>query len=65
MIKSTVRKGIVTLFRLDVIPMGASSGADFHWEHMNWAGRSREKAWKQAVVLSQPAIILLLIEKLL
>ncbi len=60
-----VSKGIVALFGLHVIQKGASSGADFHWGHVNWAGRSREKALKQAVRVFQLARILLVDQKLL
>ena len=43
-----VRKGIVALFGLVVIQKGASSGADFHWGYIDWAGRSRERVLKKS-----------------
>lgn len=61
----TARKCAVAFFGLDGTQKGASSGADFHRGHKNWATRSSGKALKQAVTISQLARILLVNQKLL
>ena len=52
MTKAIMSKCSACSFRVGRYKKGVSSGAEFHLRHIDWVGRSREKAWKQAVILS-------------